>query len=76
MYLISQVWSKAKFHTVISESESLHQKALCKLEAQGAKVVRTERIDNTLGSVIVNGKKSVWPLTKTEAIEQRSETNG
>lgn len=70
MYLISQVWSKAKFHTVISESESLHQKALCKLEAQGAKVVRTERIDNTLGSVIVNGKKSVWPLTKSERVEQ------
>ncbi|MEC1800544.1 hypothetical protein P9E03_15985 [Bacillus mojavensis] len=70
MYLISQVWSKAKFHMVISESESLHQKALCKLEAQGGKVIRTERIDNTLGSVIVNGKRSVWPLTKSERVEQ------
>lgn len=76
MYLISQVWSKAKFHTVISETESWHQKALCRLEAQGGKVVRTERIDNTLGSVIVNGKRSVWSLTKAEAIEQGSETNG
>ncbi|MGM0950019.1 MAG: hypothetical protein ACQEWT_14465 [Bacillota bacterium] len=76
MYLISQVWAESKFHTVISETESWHQNALCKLEAQGGKVVRTERIDNTLGSVIVNGKRSVWPLTKAEAIEQGSETNG
>ncbi|MEC1649350.1 MULTISPECIES: hypothetical protein [Bacillus subtilis group] len=69
MYLISQVWSEAKFHMVISESESLHQKALCKLEAQGGKVLRNERIDNTLGSVIVNGKRSVWPLTKSEGAD-------
>ncbi len=70
VFLISHVWQKNKFHLVISESESTHQKALDKLLSQGGKVIRSERADNLLGSVIVNGKRSVWPLTKSERVEQ------
>ncbi|KJJ41251.1 hypothetical protein UM89_14660 [Bacillus subtilis] len=76
MFLISHVWQQNKFHLVISESESTHQRALDRYLSQGGKVIRSERADNLLGSVIVNGKTSPWPLTKTEAIEQGSETNG
>lgn len=70
MFLVSHVWQINRFHLVISESESTHQKALDKLLSQGGKVIRSERADNLLGSVIVNGKRSVWPLTKSERVEQ------
>ncbi|MGG0025139.1 hypothetical protein ABEY03_15740 [Bacillus inaquosorum] len=76
LFLISHVWQNNKFHLVVSESKSTHEKALDKLLSQGGKVIRNERADNLLGTVIVNGKRSVWPLTKAEAIEQGSETNG
>lgn len=70
MFLVSHVWQNNRFHLVISESESIHQKALDKLLSQSGKVIRSERADNLLGSVIVNGKRSVWPLTKSERVEQ------
>lgn len=70
MFLVSHVWQNNRFNLVISESESTHQKALDKLLSQGGKVIRSERADNQLGSVIVNGKRSVWPLTKSERVEQ------
>ncbi|AKN14809.1 MULTISPECIES: hypothetical protein [Bacillus] len=73
LFLISHVWQKNKFHLVVSESKLTHEKALDKLLSQGGKVIRNERADNLLGTVIVNGKRSVWPLTKAEAIEQGSE---
>lgn len=70
LFLISHVWQQNKFNLVISESESIHQRALDQLLSQGAKVIRSERADNLLGTVIVNGKRSPWPLTKSERIEQ------
>lgn len=76
LFLISHVWQNNKFHLVVSESKSTHEKTLNKLLSQGGKVIRNERADNLLGTVLVNGKRTPWALTKTEAIEQRSETNG
>ncbi|MEG7334044.1 hypothetical protein [Bacillus sp. 0102A] len=76
LFLISHVWQNNKFHLVVSESKSTHEKTLNKLLSQGGKVIRNERADNLLGTVLVNGKRSPWALTKTEAIEQGSETNG
>lgn len=76
LFLVSHVWQNNRFHLVVSESKLTHEKALDKLLSQGGKVIRNERTDNLLGTVIVNGKRSVWPLTKAEAIEQRGETNG
>ncbi|AWM17844.1 hypothetical protein DKG76_14345 [Bacillus inaquosorum] len=70
MFLVSHVWQNNRFHLVISESELTHKKALDKLLSQGGKVIRSERADNLLGSVIVNGKRSVWPLTKSERVGQ------
>ncbi|MFD3203548.1 MULTISPECIES: hypothetical protein [Bacillus] len=66
MFLVSNVWLDNKFHLVISESASFHQKALTKLEDQGGSVISNDCNENILGSVIVNGKRSVWPLTKFE----------
>ena len=76
LFLISHVWQKNKFHLVVSESKSTHEKTLNKLLSQGGKVIRNERADNLLGTVLVNGKRTPWALTKTEAIEQGRETNG
>ncbi|MEC1436572.1 hypothetical protein [Bacillus spizizenii] len=76
MYLISQVWLNQKFNIVISESPKTHQRQLNKLQELGGSIVSNDCSADTLGSVIVNGKRSVWPLTKAEAIEQGSETNG
>ncbi|MCY8315809.1 hypothetical protein MOC71_03385 [Bacillus vallismortis] len=76
MYLISQVWLNQKFTIVISESPTTHQRQLNKLQELGGSVISSDCSADTLGSVIVNGKRSVWPLTKAEAIEQRSESNG
>ncbi|CAN2250308.1 conserved hypothetical protein [Bacillus subtilis] len=76
MYLISQVWLNQKFNIVISESPATHQRQLNKLQELGGSIVANDCSADTLGSVIVNGKRSPWPLTKTEAIEQGSETNG
>ncbi|MDM5301870.1 hypothetical protein QUF44_09700 [Bacillus subtilis] len=69
MFLISHVWQQNKFHLVISESESTHQRALDKLLSQGGKVIRSERADNLLGTVVVNAKRSPWPLTKVEGAD-------
>lgn len=69
VFLISHVWQQKKFHLVISESESTHQRALDKILSQGGKVIRRERADNLLGTVIVNGKRSPWPLTKSEGAD-------
>jgi len=42
---------------------------LGKLKQQGGAIIKDECKDNVLGSVIVNGKKSVWPLIKSEGLK-------
>ncbi|TNU34018.1 hypothetical protein FH493_09180 [Bacillus velezensis] len=69
MFLVSQIWLDNQFQVIISESASVHQKAVDKLVGLGGVVVANNRQDNLLGSVIVNGKRSVWPLTKSEGGE-------
>ncbi|MEC2238037.1 hypothetical protein [Bacillus velezensis] len=68
MFLVSQIWLDNQFQIIISESASVPQKALDKLLVLGGIVVANNRQDNILGSVIVNGKRSVWPLTKSEGV--------
>ncbi|ATX84809.1 hypothetical protein HUS59_17120 [Bacillus velezensis] len=68
MFLVSQIWLDNQFQIIISESASVSQKALDKLLVLGGIVVANNRQDNILGSVIVNGKRSVWPLTKSEGV--------
>lgn len=68
MFLVSHIWLNNQFQIIISESASVHQKALDKLVGSGGIVVLNNRQDNVLGSVIVNGKRSVWPLTKAEGV--------
>ncbi|MED4373552.1 hypothetical protein C6W27_16385 [Bacillus paralicheniformis] len=69
MFLVSYVWLHNQIHAVISESIQTHHQALDKLRQQGGTIIQNERKDNDLGSVIVNGKKSVWPLTKSEGLK-------
>lgn len=69
MFLVSYVWLNNQIHAVISESIQTHNQALDKLRQQGGTIIQNERKDNDLGSVIVNGKKSVWPLTKSEGLK-------
>ncbi|OLQ51133.1 hypothetical protein BHT95_21290 [Bacillus paralicheniformis] len=66
MFLVSYVWLHNQVHAVISESVKTHDQALSKLKRQGGAIIKDECKNNVLGSVIVNGKKSVWPLTKSE----------
>lgn len=68
MFFVSYVWLHNQIHVVISESVKTHNQALDKLRQQGGTIIQNEHKDNTLGSVIVNGKKSVWPLTKSEGL--------
>ncbi|MEC0670431.1 hypothetical protein P8875_09700 [Bacillus haynesii] len=68
MFLVSYVWLHNQIHAVISESVQTHNQALDKLKQQGGTIIKDERKDNVLGSVIVNGKKSVWSLTKSEGL--------
>ncbi|CUB41958.1 MULTISPECIES: hypothetical protein [Bacillus] len=68
MFLVSHIRLNNQFQIIISESTSVHQKALDKLVERGGIVVLNNRQDNILGSVIVNGKRSVWPLTKAEGV--------
>ncbi|MCY8011284.1 hypothetical protein MOB66_02305 [Bacillus haynesii] len=69
MFFVSYVWLNNQIHAVISESIQTHNQALDKLRQQGGTIIQNERKDNDLGSVIVNGKKSVWPLTKSEGLK-------
>ncbi|MCY8383168.1 hypothetical protein MOC94_08150 [Bacillus haynesii] len=66
MFLVSYVWLHNQIHVVISESTQTHNHALEKLMQQGGAIIEDGCKSNVLGSVIVNGKKSVWPLTKSE----------
>ncbi|MED7756087.1 hypothetical protein ABDI04_18090 [Bacillus licheniformis] len=66
MFFVSYVWLHNQIHAVISESVQTHNQALDRLKQQGGAIIKDECKDNVLGSVIVNGKKSVWPLTKSE----------
>lgn len=66
MFLVSYVWLHNQIHAVISESVQTHNQALDKLKHKGGSIIQNECKNNVLGSVIVNGKKSVWPLTKSE----------
>nr|WP_306296238.1 hypothetical protein [Bacillus amyloliquefaciens] len=58
-----------QIHVIISESVNTHEKAIAELKAQGGTCLSDQCQQNTLGSVIVNGKRSVWPLTKSEGGE-------
>ncbi|TWJ56203.1 hypothetical protein [Bacillus paralicheniformis] len=69
MFFVSYVWLHNQIHAVISECVKTHNQALNKLKRQGGAIIQNEHKDNTLGSVIVNGKKSVWPLTKSEGLK-------
>ncbi|MFU1715653.1 hypothetical protein ACM392_08880 [Bacillus amyloliquefaciens] len=69
MFLISHIWLDNQFQIIISESASAHQKILNELTGRGGIVVLNNRQDNLLGSVIVNGKRSVWTLTKAEGVD-------
>ncbi|CAI8827178.1 hypothetical protein H7F26_09395 [Bacillus sp. PAMC28748] len=69
MFLVSYVWLHNQIHAVISESVHTHNQALYRLMQQGGTIIQNERKDNDLGSVIVNGKRSVWPLTKSEGLK-------
>ncbi|PLC16908.1 hypothetical protein BV582_04975 [Bacillus paralicheniformis] len=69
MFLVSYVWLHNQVHAVISESVKTHEQALEKLKQQGGTVLKNECKNNALGSVIVNGKKSVWPITKSEGLK-------
>ncbi|MDS9998650.1 hypothetical protein PR118_001266 [Bacillus atrophaeus] len=65
-----------KVHVVISESAGFHKEAIADMEAQDGVRLSDKCQQNTLGSVIVNGKRSVWPLTKSEALAQGGPDNG
>ncbi|MCY8548662.1 hypothetical protein MOD25_01950 [Bacillus haynesii] len=69
MFFISYVWLNNQIHAVISESIQTHNQVLDKLRQQGGTIIQNECKNNVLGSVIVNGKKSVWPLTKSEGLK-------
>ncbi|WP_261381924.1 hypothetical protein, partial [Bacillus licheniformis] len=69
MFLVSYVWLHNQIHAVISESVQTHNQALGKLKQQGGAIIKDECKNNALGSVIVNGKRSVWPLTKSEGLK-------
>ncbi|AIC98287.1 hypothetical protein C2H96_01735 [Bacillus subtilis] len=69
MFLISYIWLENKFHVVISESASFHNKALTELKIKGGSLISSDCYENRLGTVIVNGKRSVWPLTKSEGAD-------
>ncbi|MEK5096699.1 MULTISPECIES: hypothetical protein [Bacillus] len=66
MFLVGHVWLHNQIHVVISESVHTHNQALNGLMQQGGSIIQNECKNNALGSVIVNGKRSVWPLTKSE----------
>ncbi|MED4323202.1 hypothetical protein P9227_00750 [Bacillus licheniformis] len=76
MFLVSYVWLHNQIHVVISESTNIHNYALDKLKHQGGSIIEAECKNNVLGSVIVNGKKSVWPLTKSEGRVMGGKQNG
>lgn len=69
MFFVSYVWLQNQIHAVISESVKTHNQALNKLKQQGGAIIKGECKNNVFGSVIVNGKKSVWPLTKSEGLK-------
>ncbi|MCQ9151138.1 hypothetical protein PWO55_09030 [Bacillus velezensis] len=69
MFLESHVCLHNQIHVIISESVNTHEKAIAELKAQGGTCLSDQCQQNTLGSVIVNGKRSVWPLTKSEGGE-------
>ncbi|MDE1424923.1 hypothetical protein [Bacillus licheniformis] len=69
MFFVSYVWLHNQIHVVISESVKTHNQALGKLKQQGGAIIKDECKNNALGSVIVNGKRSVWPLTKSEGLK-------
>lgn len=68
MFLGSHIWLHNQIHVVISESAETHERAISELKAQGSICLSDQLQQNTLGSVIVNGKRSVWPLTKAEGV--------
>ncbi|KJD59240.1 hypothetical protein [Bacillus velezensis] len=69
MFLESLVWLRNQVAVVISESVVIHERAIAELKAQGGVCLSDQCQQNTLGSVIVNGKRSVWPLTKAEGVD-------
>ncbi|AHZ15899.1 hypothetical protein SRCM100730_03392 [Bacillus velezensis] len=69
MILESRIWLHNQIHVVISESVNTHERAIAELKAQGGACMSDQCQQNTLGSVIVNGKRSVWPLTKAEGVD-------
>ncbi|MCY7858685.1 hypothetical protein [Bacillus sonorensis] len=69
MFLVGHVWLHNQIHVVISESVHTHNQALNGLMQQGGSIIQNECKNNALGSVIVNGKRSVWPLTKSEGLK-------
>ncbi|MED5050149.1 hypothetical protein P9873_20355 [Bacillus siamensis] len=69
MLLESRVWLHNQIHVIISESVNTHEKTIAELKAQGGTCLSDQCQQNTLGSVIVNGKRSVWPLTKAEGVD-------
>ncbi|KMM58274.1 hypothetical protein ACH95_14170 [Bacillus glycinifermentans] len=69
MFLESHVWLCNQVHIVVSESIEAHKRTISELKAQGGVCLSDQCQENTLGSVIVNGKKSVWPLTKSEGLK-------
>ncbi|OIK22170.1 hypothetical protein BKP66_00930 [Bacillus amyloliquefaciens] len=69
MFLESHVWLRNQVTVVISESVATHEQAIANLKAQGGVCLSDHCRQNTLGSVIVNSKRSVWPLTKAERVE-------
>ncbi|MBI0441926.1 hypothetical protein GNK15_11770 [Bacillus amyloliquefaciens] len=69
MFLGSHVWLHNHIHVIISESVNTYEKAIAELKAQGGTCLSDQCQQNTLGSVIVNGKRSVWPLTKSKGGE-------
>lgn len=76
MFLESHVWLCNQVHIVVSESVEAHERAISGLKAQGGVCLSDQCQQNTLGSVIVNGKRSVWPLTKVETAAQGGRNNG
>ncbi|MCC2532684.1 hypothetical protein LKL13_14175 [Bacillus velezensis] len=69
MFLESHVWLHNQIRVIISESVNTHEKAIAELKAQGGTCLSDQCQQNTLSSVIVNGKRSVWPLTKSKGGE-------
>ncbi|ASB67164.1 MULTISPECIES: hypothetical protein [Bacillus] len=76
MFLESRVRLHNQIHVIISESVNTHEKAIAELKAQGGTCLSDQCQQNTLGSVIVNGKRSVWSLTKAETATQGGRNNG